>query len=703
MTALSFIALLFVAIIVVRVSGWSSEKGLVSVSIPDALFVPKSNLESRQNLDQIYASVILPEFDMPVVAKVAPTRKIPRVRFMQVNKEVNILDEVFSPAEINDVKDVEGQWRQLQGARSIPSDELVVLKPVEMNTIESTSLVSLMDSVVLPADQSTMVASTNTAPAEEKIIDSVSTKLAKNEILETVDTEPTFFEMPKQNASEQKVETAVNAATTTGGAKAQEENEYSIPEGWDLPVGSQRKIETSIQVDDQLITSGYIAPAGAPRSIAPIKPVVAMNTHGKTDNDYSSPSPERAIIEKSNLRVSEQNEKANVSGRAGSVTVTTYVVEQGQDPIKMAGVEIRAKDDDSQSWRTGKQGEMKGVVTLHEQVANGSYERTIFVNENEDLYVPTYTDIDLSSESAIEMPIFTKDKLAAFGDVNSNVPTGTVLVQLDEATESVKLDGSVQKVLRLNDRFMITKADDYSYLLFLGVEAGNRILTSVQGGNRSASRIIHVHASALTVDHNFYGKDQRLVISLAEEDLMSRKKRPLIISSDQVQQFFTGERAQKLSPSRYAFRSSPTLAGARHYLSLSHQGEDIFVGTDGRKAAVVPSEAFIREVIRRFHIEGSANSCIVQINLDKPAKRYQVVSESYDEAHTSYGLVLDEDGQFYESMGETSRRLFIMSESQTGRQESANARINVRLEYQDGTSRSLHSYCSPNSYLVEQL
>jgi hypothetical protein len=229
------------------------------------------------------------------------------------------------------------------------------------------------------------------------------------------------------------------------------------------------------------------------------------------------------------------------------------------------------------------------------------------------------------------------------------------------------------------------------------------LLTSVRSDGRKSQRIIHVHEEEMTFDANLYGQSGDLVLSLSEEGMLSRTRHDLVISGENVSMTFGGERAQKISPANYKLRAPPLLLGSRHYVTLTHQKEEIFVGVEKSTEVEVPSEDLIREVIRKFGLEGHAAACLIQVNLDRPAKRYEVLAESHGQSHVSYGLVLDKDGQFYESLGESSRRLFIMSENQGGEEAARNAKINIRIEYQDGSKRNFASFCSPNTYLVEQL
>lgn len=685
-------ALLSVVTVVVRLHTWTSEHGLVSVTAPDELYWINPSIEALPNLDEMFASVVVPEFDMPAINTVAKTQKQKPVRFMKVNKEVNILDEVFSAPEMGDIENVDGEWRQLHGSTTIATDELVVLKPIEIKTVSTTSFIALMDTLELPIEDKTEIAR---SPAVEELIpeaektDSVSMVMAKNSNpIEVQDAEPEFIEIIK---TPEVVQKPFEKQVAKAAAKAAD-NEYSVPVGWDLPVGSQQtEPKTDIKVDDRLVTYGYVAPRGSlPKTIR--TPVVAVNTQKGSHYTPPAPTPRPEPIPGPVPKGLPNNDLSRV-------VISPLSFGAGKTTSQLKNFEVRSKDDDAEYW----QDQGTGKVVWEEKVAAGTYSRGIVILRPD--HVPTHADIILAQgqEGILEIPVITTEKLQALGEVSRQVPTGNVLIELDENTEEVHLDGVKTVAKKLTSELMITTGPDYRYLFFAGVEAGNRTVTFVRADGRVLHHIIHVHEKEVSFDPNLYSEEERLSVKLVEENLLSKKKRPLVISSDSAQLFFSGEKAQKLTPSTYAFRKSPMPLGARHYMSLSHQGEEVYVGTSESKVVEVPSESLMREVIKRFKLTGSAKSCVVQVNLEKSAKRYQVIAESYGEGHVSYGLALDEDGQFYESMGEGSKKLFFMSENQSGSKYSDNARLNIRIEYQDGSYRSFSSYCSPNSYMIEQL
>ena len=146
-----------------------------------------------------------------------------------------------------------------------------------------------------------------------------------------------------------------------------------------------------------------------------------------------------------------------------------------------------------------------------------------------------------------------------------------------------------------------------------------------------------------------------------------------------------------------------TLLGGRKYVELTHQEEPVFVGFKENGNIDVPSENFMRYILSRFEGSKLGNRCLVQVNLNKKASKVDVAAESVGQSLVTYTQVLDADGRFYDSVGAKSRKLIIVGENQGAPGISQDAKINIKITYVDGSVHFIGSYCSPNTYLVEQL
>jgi hypothetical protein len=143
--------------------------------------------------------------------------------------------------------------------------------------------------------------------------------------------------------------------------------------------------------------------------------------------------------------------------------------------------------------------------------------------------------------------------------------------------------------------------------------------------------------------------------------------------------------------------------GGRRYLELTHQSEPVFVGLRENTSVTIPSENFMRFILSKVEGEKLGNRCLVQINLKKKAQKFDVSSESVGASLMTSSQILDADGKFYDSLSDKSRKIIVVGESQASSDVSPEAKINVKIQYLDGTTQFINTYCSPNTYLVEQL
>ncbi|HLW56518.1 MAG TPA: hypothetical protein VKY27_03980, partial [Bacteriovoracaceae bacterium] len=80
-----------------------------------------------------------------------------------------------------------------------------------------------------------------------------------------------------------------------------------------------------------------------------------------------------------------------------------------------------------------------------------------------------------------------------------------------------------------------------------------------------------------------------------------------------------------------------------------------------------------------------------------------IASESVANGLVTSSQVLDQDGKFYDSVGPKSNKIIILGENFGPIDQSQDGKVNIKIDYLDGSTRFLSSYCSPNTYLVEQL
>lgn len=366
----------------------------------------------------------------------------------------------------------------------------------------------------------------------------------------------------------------------------------------------------------------------------------------------------------------------------------------------LQGFEVRFQDDLSETLEDFGAGEVRLETTM----AQPKMTRSVAILKRG--YVPTSTEIILEEgNGSVSIPLIEDE---TFNDIQKSFETrkgsiGALLVELDDESELAKLDIPFGDVIKLNSKFQRTENDDFRYQLFVGVQAGNGLISYHRANGEIVSKIVHIHENEITFDANFYEDVVNEKVRLYEEDLLGRENSPLIISGDQVKVFAGNSTAKKVNNHTYKMNFGASHLGGRRYIELNHQSEPVFVGIRDNNNVTVPSENFMRFILSKVEGAKLGNRCLVQVNLTKKAEKFEVASESVGSSLMTYTQVLDADGKFYDTLSEKTQKIIVIGESQASEEVSPDAKVNIKIQYLDGSTQFLNSYCSPNTYLVEQL
>jgi hypothetical protein len=589
----------------------------------------------------------------------------------------------------------------------LPFYEPVTLSKIEMKEELPTNMVALYRDFSF---EETVVAKT------EVVTDKVSTVLAAAEVT----SEPDFFdyavkpstviEDKKVEASSEQVENQ-NVADLIGPTKSILPTTDSVePEFFDYPVkmSSQTDKASTIvketakvvvtKTPDTMINTNVLAFDYSQAKQDIVKQVIPT---------VSSHNPKVTTAKPSPLPVQSDNEETNPEKNAlvGPKTypVSISILALGSDLKKLEnlkGFEVRFQDDLSEMIEDYGSGEVK----FEAELSQPKMTRTVTILKRG--YSPVTTELILEdgAPGSVSIPLIEEDTLNdLIAPYERKGAVGVLLVELDDDTEVAKLDVPFGDVIKLNGDFKRTKKDDYRYQLFVGVQAGNAMVSYHGNNGEVVSKILHVHESEMTYDANFYEDVVNEKIRLFEENLLARESSPLIISGEQVKIFSTNISAKKINNHTYkmAFGSS-NLAG-RRYLELNHQSEPVFVGIRDNNNITVPSENFMNFILSKVEGRKLGNRCLIQVNLNKTANNVDVASESIGQSLMTSTQMLDSDGKFYDSLSAKTNKIIIVGEGQASSDISLDSKINIKIKYEDGSVQFLNSYCSPNTYLVEQL
>ena len=374
-------------------------------------------------------------------------------------------------------------------------------------------------------------------------------------------------------------------------------------------------------------------------------------------------------------------------------SVQPYNVNGTKSKKDVMNFEIRFDDDIDEIIQSFGEGEINLKTKINTQM---SIRRGTIYSAS---HYPTTVDFVLeNNEIVAKIPMLQKDYLSKL--IISNDVTGfgsQLLVELDNKTEDVDIDAPFERKLFLNKHLRQVERgeDDYSFILFIGVETGNTIISFKTVKNKTVSKIIHLEDSELYYEPNFYVEVKSDEFELTEEYLLSKEKGPLSLDPNQVTGLTFSEKFKKLTSNRYKVKNVLYPLGMRSYMELKHLNESIYLGRWDKKTASIPSEQYMRHVLNKFRINSVGSNCLVQINLPKQASELYFNGQSKTGAMRMQGKILDKDGIFYTDLSNESEKIFLLGEEQ--------GIINVKVKYVDGSYDFLQSYCSDNSYLVEQL
>jgi len=422
---------------------------------------------------------------------------------------------------------------------------------------------------------------------------------------------------------------------------------------------------------------------------------------GATSNTYVS-NQIQAVAKKLHISQNKfKKKKVSVRKKPSGYSSMVAVKVTGtnlRETHSLNGFEVSFNDEDNSQDDYGT-----GLVQIDEKISSAKMNRSTLIRKQG--YASTHFELTLENGwSEIVIPLIEdglfKTMIEPF---EIKGPVGIVLVEMDDVTEDVQIDVPAGKILKLDGNMRETQKENFRYVMFIGVHAGNAMVSYKLENEVVINKIIHVHDLETTFDANLYEEANTQVLSLYEEDLLGKEKSPLIINANQVKRFASNEYSKKISDNKYQINIQKALLGTRHYVELNHQEEPVFVGFRDAVEVEIPSENFMRHILSRFQDRKLGNRCMVQINLNQEITSVETGSESVDNGLSTYIQYLDSDGKFYDSPSSKTKKIIIVGENQGSGNFNQDAKINLKITNVNEASQYIGTYCSPNTYLVEQL
>lgn len=374
--------------------------------------------------------------------------------------------------------------------------------------------------------------------------------------------------------------------------------------------------------------------------------------------------------------------------RNGTMSIHAYSVELGvKKQGKAFNFDLISEYNKNEIFADSGQ----GCVELPVSIQRGSLYRGAFSSKDGIL---TKSDIFIDGEE-FHVPLVSKTSLVKFLDEKKDFNPGSfILIELAENINSVEVASKYGRKYFFDEFFKETDTEDFHYVLFTGVTPGNVTIQYLTNDDQIVDKISHV-----TVDEIYYdmariepAKSDRFY--LFEDGLFSKNKRLLVEGSD-IRYFNSNIKATQKALNLYEIQVPPSARGMRKYFELGHMGEVIVMGKTNQDKVTLPTRRLIGQILTELSLDDLSGRCLVQINTRKSVKSFEVEGEGRRGIMNINYQYLDAEGNFGRFESDTIKRIFVTGEDQ--------GVINAKINYFDGKNETIQTYCSSETYLVEQL
>jgi hypothetical protein len=310
--------------------------------------------------------------------------------------------------------------------------------------------------------------------------------------------------------------------------------------------------------------------------------------------------------------------------------------------------------------------------------------------------IPTRVELNLN-EGEITVPLISEVGIQKYLEKsNMNIVGNLVLVSIDNTILDVEIDSEYQLKILLNQKFAkVSKKEDATYVMLLGVKTGNSLLRYMLSNNETAQKIIFVGDGELYYEDPSFRAPSREIYNLTTRSLLGKKIKELNIPEDKISFYGSKNLTKKRAINSYEIKSPTTVENTRKYFEFKHLNKNLYVGSSNENNIEVPGNDFISKVLEVSDLKDLGQRCMVQINLSKEVRDVKVSGKNTSGEMLIENSFLDNDGNFNSDSSEMAEKIFA-----SGDQEGI---MSARVEYSDGSIDFLKTFCSEGSYIVEQL
>jgi hypothetical protein len=310
--------------------------------------------------------------------------------------------------------------------------------------------------------------------------------------------------------------------------------------------------------------------------------------------------------------------------------------------------------------------------------------------------IPTRVELNLDGKSSLEIPLINEEGIQKFLEKKGiNIEGNLITLTLNSNIVDTEIDTKFDQRFYFDASFKSTNnVLKAKYVMYAGVRSGNIMVRYLLANHEVAQKIIYVGEGEMYFEDEEFVGGNRETYTLTTRNLFGAKKKELNIDGELINFLNTKINAKKKALNAYEVKIPTMPSGMRKYLEFKHLKDSVFVGLSAEKDLEIPGNEFIAKVLEMNQVNSLKEQCIVQINLSKDIKELKANGKNQSGEMFIDTTYLDNDGNFTKD-SELAEKIFIVGDKE--------GLFNVKLDYTDGSTEFLKSFCSQNSYLIEQL
>lgn len=310
--------------------------------------------------------------------------------------------------------------------------------------------------------------------------------------------------------------------------------------------------------------------------------------------------------------------------------------------------------------------------------------------------IPTRVELNLGSAKGIEIPLINEEGIQKFLQKQGlSVKGNLLLIAVDPSIIESEIDSTYSHRFFFDKNFKMLEGNaGASYVLYAGVKSGNVMLRYLLNNKESAQKIVYVGDGEMYFEDPDFSDSNRETFTFTTRNLLGQKKKELIIDGSLINYFNTSTNAKKKALNAYEMKVPVLVSGMRKYFEFKHLNDSVFVGSSEETEMEIPGNDFIAKVLDMNQVSSLKERCVVQLNLSKDIREIKANGKNKSGEMFVETSFIDNDGNFSRD-SELSEKAFVVGDME--------GLFSVRVDYTDGSTEFLKTFCSEGTYLVEQL